>query len=93
MGVTVTPTEYKSGTGQSEVVTVEWSAGQSISTVVVKSATDECQFAGGTAGTATSCGPPPGQSSQSGPSGSGPLPPIFLAGLAATSLAAVGRRD
>jgi hypothetical protein len=72
---------------EGEPIQASWTSSQQISTVVVKSGTDECQFPGGTGGTVTSCGPPPGQQSRGPPTG------VAFLGVGGAAVALVGRRE
>ncbi|WP_232688270.1 hypothetical protein [Halobacterium zhouii] len=63
MGVNITDVVTN---GEGEPIAANWTSEDTISTVVVKSSTEECEYPGGTNGTVYSCGPPPGQSAISG---------------------------
>ena len=60
MNISINATEFKDN-DPTEPVEADWTSEQEISTAVVKSALDICNFSGGINGTVESCGPPPGQ--------------------------------
>ena len=74
MGVTVTATAFKEN-DPSEPVEATWTSAQTISTVVVKSGSEECTYPGGIAGTVESC------------PASGGSPDLATSGLVLTTVA------
>ncbi len=89
--------------GDGEPISASWTSEESISTVVVKSATDDCEFSGGTSGSVESCGPPPGQDGLADAASDSPDRSGFgvpsatgitgFAGLSAAAAIALARRD